>query len=837
LYRLLELHHHASTVLPHNDSMGLPTRRHTLDMCAWERQPPSREPLMNNSDMPYNGTPGDTSQTMNRTCDLPGLSETFFQNTLICLAILDADFNFIQVSQSYANACQKRMKDFPGHNFFDVYPSNAQSIFEDVRRRKLSHTALGHPFIFPDCPERGVTYWDWTLEPIVDASGTISLFVLLLHDATNLKRAEHTLASVERDAQQAMRLLDATRDGLFIFEEDTLRFSYVNQGAIQQTGYSRQELLQMTPLDLKTNFDPMTFRALLEPLAIGRLPISSFETIHRRRDGRLVPVEINLQCVPLTTETSRFIAVVRDITERKQAEQLLIAERNHLRQLLDSLYGFVAVLSLDGVIEDVNDAPLALMGLTLDEVIGKPIWNIGWAKSEEVPTIQEAVRTAAGGEHVRADFTACFRTVGDRIVDGVFSPLKNIAGEVTNVVAFGVDVTDRKLVEERLRHTSKLEAIGKLASGIAHDFNNLLTVINGYSETMLGTISAEDPLYTSLCEVSHAGKRASALTQQLLAFSRQQVIQPRALRLNTAVTGLTSMLHRLIGEHIHLVTSLEPNTGPIKIDPVQIEQVIVNLVVNASDAMPQGGTLTIETHKLSTPNGQAVQLIVRDTGLGMDDMTLSRIFEPFYTTKPVGKGTGLGLSVVYGIVTQNGGRIHVESRLHQGSAFIIEFPCTPVEDEEVRIPTATKSERDLHGKETILLVEDDEAVRRYLTHALSVYDYHILEAASPDEALQQATRHHHKINLLITDMVMPGMNGQQLITHILKQDSSIKVLGISGYDASVESLHDQAQQQIHFMEKPFKPHTFVHMVRHILDEDAHAASDTCANSMTSLSSL
>jgi len=202
-----------------------------------------------------------------RAQDVPGLSEAFFQNTLICLALLDYDFNFIQVSQSYANAWQKQMADFRGNNLFDFYPSTSQTIFAVIRRRKTSHTALGHPFIFPDHPEWGITYWDWTLEPILAPSGEISFFVLLLHDATSLKRTEHTSASVERDAEQAIRLLDSTRNGLFVFEEHTLCFSYANQGAIRQTGNSRQELLNMTPLELKPEFDPMTFRALLEPLA------------------------------------------------------------------------------------------------------------------------------------------------------------------------------------------------------------------------------------------------------------------------------------------------------------------------------------------------------------------------------------------------------------------------------------------------------------------------------------------------------------------------------------------------------------------------------------------
>jgi len=764
--------------------------------------------------------------------EISGLTEALFENTTLCLALLDHDFHFIRVSQSYAHAWQKQMEDFPGHSIFAFLTSNVKSIFTDVRLSKIAHRALGSPFIFPDYPERDVTCRDWTLEPIIDASGAISFFVLVLHDATNLTQAKHSQEYIKPDTAQAIRLLDATRDGLFIFEDETLLFAYVNQGAIQQTGYSREELLRMTPLDLKPNFDHMTFRSLLEPLTLGLVPIVSFETLHQHKDGHLIPVEINLQCVLLTGAPPRFIAVVRDITERKQAEALLVAERNRLRQLLDSLYGFVAVLSLDAVIEDVNEAPLTLMGLTRDKVIGKCFWDIGWTKSEELRAIQTAIRSAGKGELVRADFTTCFPNVGDRIVDTVFSPMRNMDGHVINIVAFGVDITDRKSVEERLRHTSKLEAIGKLTGGIAHDFNNLLTVINGYSETILNTTSHENPLYRPMFEVNRAGKRAAALTQQLLAFSRQQVVRPYRLQLNHVITGLVTMLQRLIGEHIHLVTALDPDLDLITADPTQIEQVIVNLVVNARDAMPAGGMLTIETtNTQSVSNGPSVRLSVWDTGIGMDDNMLSHIFEPFYTSKPPGHGTGLGLAVVYGIVTQNGGRIRVESQPNQGSTFIMKFPSTPVEDTEKSEPQAPQPAQNLHGQETILLVDDDDAVRRYLTQALSSYDYHILEAASPNEALQQANQHLRKINLLITDMVMPGMNGQQLVTQILSQNSAIKVLGISGYTDTGKPLHDQGQHPMHFLEKPFKPNDFAHMVRHILDEATHPASDDCFSHM------
>jgi len=358
-------------------------------------------------------------------------------------------------------------------------------------------------------------------------------------------------------------------------------------------------------------------------------------------------------------------------------------------------------------------------------------------------------------------------------------------------------------------------------------------VIKGYNEMMLRSIAPMNPLHTSLLEVKGAAERAAALTQQLLTFSRQQVVQPQILQLNGVITGLSSMLQRLIGEQIHLVTALEPDLDSINIDPIQIEQVIINLAVNARDAMPSGGTLTIETANIdSIATGPSVRLIIRDTGVGIDDSTLPHIFEPFYTTKPVGHGTGLGLAVVYGIVTQNGGRIRVRSQVNQGSTFIIKFPSaggSPVETDVAPAKQENQPIPSTHQGETILVTEDDDAVRRYLKHTLATYNYQVLEAASPDEALQQANQFGRKIQLLVSDMVMPGMNGQELAARILDLNPSIKVLLISGYTDTMEAPHDQAGSPIHFLDKPFTPHTFTHMVRHILNEGAHPACHDCLN--------
>ena len=887
-------------------------------------------------------------------------TDAFFRNTLTCLALLDKDFNFIQVNDAYAKACGRPTTDFPGHNHFEFYPSDAQAIFETVRETKIPYEAIARPFTFPDHPEWGVTYWDWTLEPILDSSGDISFFMFLLRDVTGHKQAEEHLEQVGHSMREAMRLLDATRDGLFIFEKDTLRFTYVNQGAILQTGYSWNELLHMTPLDLKPHYNLSTFRSLLEPLATGRLLIQRFETMHCRKDGSALPVEILLQYAAIEPATSRFIAVVRDMTTRKEAETQLQQSEQFLSSVLEHLPSMVFVKNADDLrFVKFNKAGEDLLGYSRHELLGhndydffpqeeadfftskdrevltsgqlidiaeetiqtrnnglrilhtkkipifdehgKPRYLLGLSEditerkhmesqlsqSEErfrrlIEVSSQLVWGADARGHWCGDFTSWEKFTGhsreesagwrwlnaihpdDRIRvadtwrDAVkkqapcsfevrvryhhggyrdtichATPLFNTDGTVREWIGMNIDITEHKLAEDRLRQASRLEAIGKLAGGIAHDFNNLLTVIKGYNEMMLLSVASTDPLHATALEMKCAADRAAMLTQQLLTFSRHQTVQPQILQLNNVIHDLASMLRRLIGEHIQLVTSLEPRLHSINIDRTQIEQIIVNLVVNARDAMPNGGTLTIETTNVtSVTNGPSVRLAVRDTGVGIDDSALPHIFEPFYTTKSVGHGTGLGLAVVYGIVTKNGGRIRVQSHVNQGATFIIKFPSAVAEPIETAVAAAKSLDQAIpstHRGETILLTEDDDAVRRYLKHTLTTYDYQVLEAASPAEALRQAQRFGDTIQLLVTDMVMPGMNGQELAARISDLNPAIKVLLISGYTDTMDAPHNPPGSPIHFLDKPFTPNTFAHMVRHILDERAHPARHDCLN--------
>jgi two-component system, cell cycle sensor histidine kinase and response regulator CckA len=385
---------------------------------------------------------------------------------------------------------------------------------------------------------------------------------------------------------------------------------------------------------------------------------------------------------------------------------------------------------------------------------------------------------------------------------------------------------ERRKLEEQLLQSQKMEAIGRLAGGIAHDFNNLLTVIQGYSQLALNRARRGDPLHEDLSEIRQAGHRAAALTSQLLAFSRRQMVLPKILDLNTVVKNLEKMLIRVIGEDINLSVSLHPSLGLIQIDPGQIEQVILNLVVNARDAMPKGGKITIETENvqlheaqflrpLSLEPGAYIKLVVNDAGCGMDDYIQSHVFEPFFTTKEQGKGTGLGLSTVYGIVKQAGGEIIVDSEVGHGTTVTIYFPKVgdlfAEPDEKTAEPEALPQ-----GRETLLLVEDEPAIRTLVRDTLRQQGYTVLEARHGVEALMINARYLGSIQLLVTDVVMPQMSGSEVAERLMGERPDLKVLYMSGYtdDAIV---HHGTSAGTAFLQKPFTPDTIVLKVREVLD--------------------
>jgi PAS domain S-box-containing protein len=418
----------------------------------------------------------------------------------------------------------------------------------------------------------------------------------------------------------------------------------------------------------------------------------------------------------------------------------------------------------------------------------------------------------------------------NRTLEIQVSPSKN------GIIMRSMDVTETRQLESQYRHAQKMEAIGRLAGSVAHDFNNALSVILGYSSMVLDDLKADDPMRSDVNAIRQAAERASQLTRQLLAFSRQQALNLRAMSLNDIVVESERMLHRLLGEDIELVTRLERDAASIKVDSGQLDQVIMNLAVNARDAMPDGGKLTIETKNILldepyatghfgvTP-GSYVMLAMSDTGAGMSKETQAHIFEPFFTTKGPGKGTGLGLATVFGIVRQSGGNIWVYSEPGRGTTFRIYFPAVEAiaeSGQEVAAPIA------LGGSETILLVEDQDDVRAVAMQILRRYGYQVIECRNGDEALVECERQARSIHLLLTDVVMPHINGRDLAQRLLTIRPDMRVLYMSGYTENAVIEHGMLDSSMEYMQKPFAPEQLVRRVREILGVASSAALASCA---------
>jgi len=512
------------------------------------------------------------------------------------------------------------------------------------------------------------------------------------------------------------------------------------------------------------------------------------------------------------------------LAQRVESRELdLHKQQVFLQTMIRNSYDAVHIIDERGVISYSNEAVTRMLGWDVSEMVGRP--SSEFVHPDDHGPVEAELRKLAGtpGE-------SRSQVVRVRHKNGQYRSLDCIA---TNLLAEPVihgifvnfrDVTDRLTLEEQLRQATKLEAIGRLAGGVAHDFNNLLSVIIGYAQFAKDSLPADSPLRADIDEIQSAGERAAALTRQLLAFSRKQVMQPVVLDLNEVVSSMGKMLKRLIGEDIGLVTRLARKTVRTTADPGQLEQIIMNLAVNARDAMPRGGKLILETSSLDLDEafaarhqgvkpGPYVCLAISDTGIGMDAATRERIFEPFFTTKPKGHGTGLGLSTVYGIVQQSGGAIWVYSEPGKGTTFKIYLPATRDAATLPRHPTKSLGTR---GSETILLVEDEPAVAKLVRQVLEGSGYTVLLATDGDAAIEMAAR-HPEFHLLLTDVVMPGAGGPAIAAELQKQRPGLKVAFMSGYTHDALGAHGILDTGIHLIEKPLRPDALLRKVREVLD--------------------
>jgi len=505
------------------------------------------------------------------------------------------------------------------------------------------------------------------------------------------------------------------------------------------------------------------------------------------------------------------------LLERKRAEDALRESEERYRDLVE-LSPETIYIQQGGKLVFVNDAAIRLFGASGPaELLGKPVTD--FLPEGKNHKIREDLRENQFLEEtfVRPDGTGVDVEISAASIEYEGRPALQV---------FARDITRRKHLEERLLQSQKIEAVGRLAGGIAHDFNNLMTVITGYVGLTKKRLKDPDLVSRGVEEIGKAGERATRLTQQLIAFSRKQVLQPKVLDLNLIVSNLEKMLKRLIGENIELVAIPGANLGKVKADPGQIEQVIVNLALNARDAMPRGGRLTIETANadldessaimpMDLPPGPYLKLVVRDDGTGMDEETKSHIFEPYFTTKDVGKGSGLGLATVYGIVRQSGGDVRVESEPGSGTTFTIWLPRTS-EAEQPLEPGEQVFELP-RGRETVLVVEDEEPVRNLIRETLEDAGYTVWEASNGEEAISLLSRSQDPVHLIVSDVVMPKMGGRDLAERTASLRPGRKVLFMSGYAETIIGLGNERKRESPFLIKPFTPYELTRKVRDVLD--------------------
>jgi two-component system, cell cycle sensor histidine kinase and response regulator CckA len=673
-----------------------------------------------------------------------------------------------------------------------------------------------------------ITPHDDDLESVLEAGAT-DLHTTSLGPAAlqiRVRIAERLVAEHARLRDRELRfrrLFESGVTGVTISDFDG-NFKEANDAFLEMLGYTRAEMLAG-----ELNWEVITPHDSLVPdsedraqlRATGFLPLRERPYVHK--DGRHISALVGSAALEGTTEC---ISYVTDISERKRSEDALRASEARYHALFDNapfskfLFDYETLRFLA-----VNEAAIRHYGYSRDEFLQMTLADL--RPPEDVPALMAGIAESSAGTKAAGAWR--HRKKDGSVIDVEVTVQKFDLGGKRCGLALAMDVTERKKMEEQVRQAQKMDAIGSLAGGIAHDFNNLLSVILSYSSMLADDLKMGDPMRDDLEEISAAGRRAADLTRQLLAFGRQQILQPRTLDLNSVIDGIVKMLRRVVGEDVEL-TVTSGAIGTVSADPGQIEQVLMNLVVNARDAMPEGGKLTIETANVQLDStyaavhagvhaGAFVMLAVTDTGAGMDAATRARIFEPF-TTKEVGKGTGLGLSTVFGIVRQSGGNIWVYSEPGHGTTFKVYLPQVGLAGEvaeEVR-----PEPRARRGSETVLLVEDEAPVRALVRAILERSGYHVLEAQSGGDALLLCEQHRATIHLLLTDVVMPRMSGRMLAERLRPLRPDMKVLYMSGYTDDAVVRHGVLDSDVAFLQKPVTPDTLTRKLREVMDSPGRA---------------
>lgn len=717
----------------------------------------------------------------------------------------------------YTNAAAENLtgysrKELLSMNFWDLAEPSYRDLVHERGMARQKGEPVSPGYEFKIVRKDGQVRWVEFRAAVTEMDGRPAVLGTAF-DITDRKNAEETV----RESEGKYHLLfEKNPSPIMVFDVETFSILDVNDAAVTHYGYSREEFLAMTIRDIRPPEDvPQLMKALIASADAPEL--HSFSR-HLKKDGTLIDVDILAQPVTLAGRPARLV-LVHDITERKQAEE----KQARFEAILEATPDFVAITQLHGPASYVNSAGRKMLGLGPEDEVMISRHRPAWAK--EI-ILRDALPAAI--EHgVWSGESAFAGPHGEEIpVSQVILAHKDASGEVQFISTIARDLTERKQLEEQLRQSQKMESIGTLAGGVAHDFNNILTGILGLTELARLDLPSGDPLRPALDEIKQLGERAARLTKQLLAFARRQVLERKPLNLNASVGDLSGLLRRVIGEDIDFEVSLAPGLGTILADASQLEQVLMNLCVNARDAMPEGGKLSIETasvvfnddfcqtHLWAKP-GNYVEITVADTGMGIARDVIGRIFEPFFTTKETGKGSGLGLAMVYGIVKQHGGFIQVESEPGRGAQFHLYFPASSEYADDSRAPEGPAV---IGGSERILVIEDEDPVRNLIVAVLKKNGYRVVTCRNGEEAIQALNEDREGFDLVVSDVVMPKVGGKQVYEYSQAVDPKLRFLFISGYSMDSMSESFLIDHELALLQKPFSPQSLMSRVREILDE-------------------
>jgi PAS domain S-box-containing protein len=696
-----------------------------------------------------------------------------------------------------------------------IHPDDREMVWDAVQAAVQRGENFSIEYRIRDKADREKWVWDKG-RAVLSADGRMEAIEGLISDVTEHRQALKALQESER----RHRFLWENITDIILICDEKGRYTYVSPSHKMVLGRGEEVLGSSIFAHVHPEDAPGMQQTFTEALASGRQARAVYRYLHPGRG--YIWLESTGRRHTDAAGNAGGIITSRDITDRKTAEEALQISESKFRSIFDFSYQAIALTEAEsGRLSDVNRKFCELTGFSKEEVLGRTTTDLGFYKPADRNRFIEELSAAGEVQGLEMDFTARDGSVLNAVM---FARPLRISGR-SYILTIFLDITDQKKMEAQIRQSQKMEAVGRLAGGVAHDFNNMLSVIMGYADMILGSLETGSEYYGHIQEIHKAAERSAALVRQLLAFSRRQTIEPRVVDLNQAVYEHKRMLDRLIGENVRILFQPEEDLWPTRIDPAQLDQILANLAVNARDAIKEVGTLRIETANVSPeketgsrshdlPPGEYVMLSFTDTGEGMDRRTLDKIFEPFFTTKEKEQGTGLGLATVYGIVTQNHGFIRVESEPGQGSSFKLYFPRSTQSPQPA---AAGKKSRPPAGRETVLVVEDQEQVLNLTRTILEMNGYQVLAAATPAEALSLCAETARPIDLLLTDVIMPEMNGKELKEQISALQPDIRVLFMSGYTEDVISSNGVIDENLEFIRKPFSNSELAAKIRRVLD--------------------